>query len=140
MIIQKIFKRGKIAGTVLFVSWLTTYQWKKIIENCNSVGVGAHKVGKIVFGPTLTLILLIFGERKNDKLYILKKVGLSTFKEILKKLRSKSMDWFLYDNSLRHERVKYCEQNFATIPKTLLTAVTIKTDSIFFVCIRIWDN
>ena len=48
MIIQKIFKRGKIAGTVLFASWLTTYQWKKIIENCNSVGAGVHKVGKVV--------------------------------------------------------------------------------------------
>ena len=76
----KIFEKKKIAGTVLFVSWLATYQWKKIIENCNSVGVGAHKVGKIVFGPTLTLILPIFGERKKGKLYILKKVGLSTFK------------------------------------------------------------
>ena len=33
----------------------------------------------------MTLILLIFGERKKNKLHILKKVGLSTFKEILKK-------------------------------------------------------
>ena len=40
---------------------------------------------KTTFGPTLTLILPIFGECKKDKLHILKKVGLSTFKEILKK-------------------------------------------------------
>ena len=57
---------------------------KKIIENCNSVGAGAHNVGEIVFGPTLTLILLKFGELKKGKLHILKKLGLSTFKEILK--------------------------------------------------------
>ena len=48
LIIQKILERKKIAGTVLFVSWLAIYQWKKIIENCNSVGAGAHKVGKVV--------------------------------------------------------------------------------------------
>ena len=34
------------------------------------------------FGPTLTLILPIFGERKIGKLYKFKRVGLSTFKEI----------------------------------------------------------
>ena len=36
-----------------------------------------------VFGSLLTLILLMFGEHKNAKFYILKKIGLSTFKEIL---------------------------------------------------------
>ena len=60
---------------------------QKIIENWNSVGAGAHKVGKVVsfllvFGPTLTLVLPVYGECKKSKLYILKKVGLSTFKEI----------------------------------------------------------
>ena len=45
---SKNIRKKKIAGTVLFVSWLATYQWKKIIENCNSVGAGAHKVGKVV--------------------------------------------------------------------------------------------
>ena len=30
----------------IFVSWLTTYQCKKIIKNFNSGGAGAHKVGK----------------------------------------------------------------------------------------------
>ena len=59
---------------------------KKITENYNSVGAGAHKVGKvIVFGPTLTLILPIFEHCKKVKLHILKKFGLSTFKEILTK-------------------------------------------------------
>ena len=72
----------KIAGMVLPVSWWATYQWKKIIVNCNSVGAGASKVGKIVFGPSLTLVLLIFGERKKGKLYMLKKVGLSAFNQI----------------------------------------------------------
>ena len=45
---------------------------KKQTENINSVGAGAQKVVKT-----------IFGEHKKDKLYALKKVGLSTFKEIL---------------------------------------------------------
>ena len=58
---------------------------KKNIENCNnSVGAGAHKVGKVVsFGPNLTLIFPILGKREKGKLYILKKFGLSTFKKIL---------------------------------------------------------
>ena len=48
-----------IAGTVLFVSWLVIYQRKKTAENCNSVGAGAHKVGKVVsfwpnFDPNFT--------------------------------------------------------------------------------------
>ena len=33
-----------------------------MIKNCNSVGAGANKVQKIVFGLTLTLIFPIFGE------------------------------------------------------------------------------
>ena len=46
----------------------------------------APKVGKIVsFCPTLTLILPIFGELIKSKLHILKKVSVSTFKEIFKK-------------------------------------------------------
>ena len=43
-----MFKHKKIAGTVLFVSWLAEYRWKKIIEQYNFVGAGAHKVGKVV--------------------------------------------------------------------------------------------
>ena len=34
--------------TVLFVSGLAKYKWKKIIENYNSACAGAHKVGKVV--------------------------------------------------------------------------------------------
>ena len=57
---------------------------QKNTENYNSVGTGAHKVGKVVsFGPTLTLIFLIFGKCEIGKLHIFKKFGLSTFKEIL---------------------------------------------------------
>ena len=37
----------KIVVTVLLVPCLTTYQSKKYIENCKSVGAGAHKVGKV---------------------------------------------------------------------------------------------
>ena len=48
MIIQKIFEKDKIAGKILFLSWLAKYQWKKIIEHYNSVGAGAHKVRKVV--------------------------------------------------------------------------------------------
>ena len=83
-LLKKIFEKKKIAGTVLIASWLVKYQWKKIIEHYNSVGAGAHKGGKmLVFGPTLTLIFLIFGKCEKGKLHILKKVSLSTFKEIL---------------------------------------------------------
>ena len=76
--------KKKIAGTVLFVSWLAKYQWKKIIEQCNSVGAGVHKVGKVVslwsrFDPSFLDIL----ECEKGKLHMLKKVGLSTSKEIL---------------------------------------------------------
>ena len=69
---------------VLFVSWLATYQWTKIIKNSNYLRAGAHKLGKVAsFWPNFDLFLPIFGELKNGKLYILKKVGLSKFKEIL---------------------------------------------------------
>ena len=44
-------------GTVLFaLGWLLINEEKKNIENSISVGVGAHKVGKIVsFWPNLEL-------------------------------------------------------------------------------------
>ena len=39
-----------------FVSWLATYQWKKIIENFNSVGAGDQNIGKVVsFWPNFDL-------------------------------------------------------------------------------------
>ena len=41
---------------------------------------------ELVFGPAWTLILPIFGEHKKGKLHILKKVDLSTFNEIFKKM------------------------------------------------------
>ena len=56
---------------------------KKNIQNCNNVDTGAHTVGKVVFGLALTLIFPIIAEREKGKLYILKKVCLSTFKGIL---------------------------------------------------------
>ena len=53
---------------------------KKIIDHYNSEGAGANKVGKVV---SLWPIFLIFGKYDKGKLHILKKVGLSTFKELL---------------------------------------------------------
>ena len=47
-IIKKIFEKKKIAGMVLFFSWLAKYQSKKNIEHYNYVGAGAHKIGKVV--------------------------------------------------------------------------------------------
>ena len=54
-----MFEKKEIEGTVLFVSWLATYQWKKIIKNCNYVRAGPHKVGKAAsfwlnFNPNFT--------------------------------------------------------------------------------------
>ena len=54
----------------LSLGWL--HITEKIIENCNSAGEEAHKLGKVVFGPTLSLLLPLFGERKKGKLHILK--------------------------------------------------------------------
>ena len=41
---------------------------------------------QLVFVPTSTLILPIIGEHKKGKLHVLKKLGLNTFKEILKNM------------------------------------------------------
>ena len=49
----------------------------------------------LVFGPTLTLILPIVGEHDKGKLYLLKKVGLSTFKEMLEKIYIIALSCFL---------------------------------------------
>ena len=55
---EKYLKK-KMVATVLFVSWLATYQWKNIIENCNSVGAVAQNIGIVVsfwpnFDPNFT--------------------------------------------------------------------------------------
>ena len=50
---KKYLKRRKSqARFCLSLGWLNISE--KNIENYNSVGAGAHKVGKVVFGPTLT--------------------------------------------------------------------------------------
>ena len=56
-----MFSKKEIAGTVLFVSLLATYQCKKSIENCNFVSAEAHNIGKVVcfwanFDPNFTNI------------------------------------------------------------------------------------
>ena len=60
---------------------MAKYQWKKIIEHCNSVGAGAHKVGKVVsLWPNFDPNFFIFGKCEKGKLHVLKKAGLSTVK------------------------------------------------------------
>ena len=58
--------------------YLSHISVKKIIENCNSVHAEPQNIGKVVsFWPN-------FDTNFTDiKLHILKRVGLSTFKEIL---------------------------------------------------------
>ena len=73
-----MFEKTKTAGTVLFALWLATIIAKKITENCYFVGVGAQ----LSIWPNFDPIFLIFRVREKGKLYILKQVDLSTFKEI----------------------------------------------------------
>ena len=50
---KKYLKKKKLSASFLSLGWLHISE-KKIIENCNSVGVGAHKVEKVVsFEPTI---------------------------------------------------------------------------------------
>ena len=81
---KKYLKRRRLrARFCLSLGWLHISE-EKAIENCDSVDAGAQNVGKVAnFGLMLTLSLLLFVEIKKGELYILKKVGLSTFKEIL---------------------------------------------------------
>ena len=72
LLFKKYLKGKKLqVPFCLFLGWLHISEI--FFENCNSVGAGT-------FGPTLTLISLIIGECKKCKIYILKKVGLTTFK------------------------------------------------------------
>ena len=56
-IIQKIFEKKKIAGTVLFGSLLGVFQWEKVTENHNCW----------CRSSTFTLISPIFGKREKKK-------------------------------------------------------------------------
>ena len=57
---------------------------KKLLKTAILLVQGLIKEEKqLVFGPTLTPILPMFGVHKKGKLYILTKIGLSTIKEIL---------------------------------------------------------
>ena len=81
---KKYLKRRKSrARFCLTLAWLNISEKKLLKTTILSVQELIKQEKQLVFGPTLTLILPIFGERKKGKLYILKKVGLSTFKEIL---------------------------------------------------------
>ena len=67
-----------------FVYLLVAYiSVKKNIENCNSVGAGAQKVGKVVNFMHNFDLFSRYLESVRGKLYILKKVGHSTFKKIV---------------------------------------------------------
>ena len=78
---KNIWKKKSRAQFCSCLGWLNISE--KIIELNNSVSAGANKEGKVVFGPTLTLICLIFGKSAKGKFHILKKVDLNTLKEIL---------------------------------------------------------
>ena len=65
---------------------------KKLLQNF--VVIGAHKVVEIVFDPTLTLIFSIHGEPERGKLYILKKIDLSAFKEIWEYVYNSALMFF----------------------------------------------
>ena len=71
---------------------MAKYQWKKLIEHYNSVGAGVHKVGKVVFRPTLTLI---FGKCEKGKLHILKMVGLVHLRRYYKNVYIIELSCFL---------------------------------------------
>ena len=81
---KKYLQRRKLrARFCLSLGWLHISE-KKIIENCNSVGAGAQNMEKVVsFWPNFDPDFTDIWERKKGKLHILKKVDLSTFKEIL---------------------------------------------------------
>ena len=82
---KKYLKRRKSRAQFCFsLGWLHISKKKKLLKTAILLVQELIKQEKqVVFGPTLTLILPIFGECTNGKLYILRKVGLSKFKEIL---------------------------------------------------------
>ena len=41
--------------TVYFGPWLPTDQCKQVTKNCNSIGTGAHSVGRNCFWPNFDL-------------------------------------------------------------------------------------
>ena len=80
----------KIVKSKLFEKYfsplLATYQCKQIIQTAILLLQEFIKYEKLlVYDPTLTLIFRMFGVHGIGKLYILRKIGLSIFKEILYK-------------------------------------------------------
>ena len=59
-------KRKSWTRICLSLGWLHIIE-KKNIENCNSVGAGAHKLEKIVFGPVIQLWPWFFEYSENVK-------------------------------------------------------------------------
>ena len=83
---QKYLKRRKSrARPCLSLGWLNISEKKLQNTTILSVQELIKQEKQLVFGPTLTLIFLIFGKCKKSKLHIMKKVGLSSFKKILQK-------------------------------------------------------
>ena len=78
-------KRRKSRARFFFLSLGCLHISEKNIENCNSVGAGAHKGGKVaIFWSNFDLNFTDnWRETKKGKLYTLTEVGLSTFKKIL---------------------------------------------------------
>ena len=52
---KKKFERKKMFRTVYFGPWLPTDQCKQVTKNCNSIGTGAHSVGRNGFWPNFDL-------------------------------------------------------------------------------------
>ena len=81
---KKYLKRRKSqARFCLSLSWLNISEKKLLTTTILPVQELIKQEKQLVFGPTLNLIFLIFGKCEKSKLHILKKVGLSTFEEIL---------------------------------------------------------
>ena len=80
---KKYLKRKKLqVQFCLYLGWLDISE--KNIEKCNSLFGWAYKVEKMVsFWPNVDHNFSDIWEHEKSKLYVLKKVGLSTFKEIL---------------------------------------------------------
>ena len=67
------------------LAWLNISEKKLLNTTIRSVQDLMKSEKYLIFGPTLTLIFLIFGKGAKGKLHILKKADLSTFKKILSK-------------------------------------------------------
>ena len=93
LFIKHLWKRKWRARFCLSLGWLHISE-QKLLETAILLQELKKYKKWLVSDPALTLIVPIFRERKKGKLYILKKVGLSTFKEMLLKYEYNSTVMF----------------------------------------------